>query len=102
MSIAEYLTEGKENARTGREIAAFFGCDLRTVTEQIERERRDGQPICATSRGESPGYYLAADADELQSYCDRLKGRAIELFKTRQALIRVLKQLPGADQQQGA
>lgn len=23
MSIAEYLTEGKENARTGREIAAF-------------------------------------------------------------------------------
>ena len=100
--IADFLAEGKENARTGRELATLFGCDIRTITEQIERERRDGQPICAISRGENPGYYLAADADELQNYCDRLKGRATELFKTRQALIKVLKRLPGADQRQEA
>lgn len=38
-------------------------------------------------------YYLAADADELEIYCNRLKGRAIELFKTRQALINTLRQI---------
>lgn len=53
--IADFLAEGKENARTGRELATLFGCDIRTITEQIERERRDGQPICAISRGRKPG-----------------------------------------------
>lgn len=90
--IHELLAEGAENARTGRELATVLQCSLRDITEQIERERRDGKPICAAS-GDNPGYYLAADADELQSYCDRLKGRAIELFKTRQALVNVLRQL---------
>lgn len=91
--IYELLTEGKENARTGKELAAHLGCDIRTITEQIEKERRSGQPICANSRGDAPGYFLADNADDLQDYCDRLKHRAIELFTTRQALIRVLKQL---------
>lgn len=90
--IHELLAEGAENARTGRDLATVLQCSLRDITEQIERERRDGKPICAAS-GDNPGYYLAADADELQSYCDRLKGRAIELFKTRQALVNVLRQL---------
>ena len=90
--IHELLSEGRENARTGRELARFFKCDIRAITEQIEAERRDGFPICAAS-GENPGYYLPADAEELSQYCDRLKGRAVELFKTRQALIRVLRRV---------
>lgn len=89
--ISDYLAEGRENARTGKELAAFFKCDIRDITQQIEKERRQGIPICATSTG-TPGYYIAADPDELQHYCNRLQHRAIELFKTRQALIRVLKQ----------
>ena len=88
--IHEILPAGRENARTGRELARMFNCDIRAITIQIERERRDGFPICAAS-GETPGYFLPADNEELQEYCDRLKGRAIELFKTRQALIRVLR-----------
>lgn len=90
--IHELLAEGRENARTGRELADFFKCNIRDITEQVERERREGQPICAAT-GENPGYYLAADADELETYCNRLKGRAIELFKTRQALINTLRQI---------
>lgn len=93
--IAELLAEGAENARTGKDLAALVKCDLRTVTEQIEKERREGQPICASSRGETPGYYLAANAEELEAYCNRLHGRAAELYKTRQALLKVLQQLPG-------
>ena len=92
MQIHEYLLAGKENAKTGRELAALFHCDLRKITAEIERERREGRPICATSSGENPGYYLPADDKELEAYCNRLKGRAVELFKTRQALIRVLRQ----------
>lgn len=97
--IAELLNEGAENAKTGRDLAQILGCDIRTVTEQIERERRAGKPICAASRGPKAGYYLAATQEDLQAYCDIVKGRAIELFKTRQALISVLKQLPVANQE---
>lgn len=90
--IHESLGTGKENAQTGKELALMHGCNIRDVTAQIERERRNGRPICASS-GDSPGYYLAADADELEAYCNQLKRRAIQLFKTRQALINTLRQI---------
>lgn len=96
--ISELLAAGKKNARTGKQLAEFLGVNIRDITEQIERERRAGQPICA-SMAEPHGYYLAENADELDSYCKMIKGRAIELFKTRQALIRTLKRI---QEQQGA
>ena len=89
--IYEILPAGREHALTGRELANIFNCDIRVITMQIERERRDGHPICAAS-GDNPGYFLPANNEELEAYCNRLKGRAIELFKTRQALVRVLRQ----------
>lgn len=55
--IHELLAEGRENARTGRELAQFFDCNIRDITEQVERERREGQPICVAT-GENPGYYI--------------------------------------------
>lgn len=93
--IHEYLNRGKDNPVTGRELARIFNCDIRRITIEVERERREGHPICAAS-GENPGYYLPADEYELAEYCNRLKGRAIELFKTRQALIRVLQAVQDA------
>ena len=90
--IAELLTEGRENPRTGRELARALHCDIRQVTAQIEKERREGRPICA-AMGENPGYYLPEDEKELMEYCDQLKGRAIEIFKTRAALVRVLRRI---------
>lgn len=90
--ITELLGEGAANARTGKDLAAILGCDLRDITLAVERERREGQPICARTTGKTPGYYLASNAEELEQYCNRIKGRAIELFKTRQALLRVLKE----------
>ena len=97
--IHELLAEGRENARTGRELAQYFNCNIRDITEQVEKERRDGHPICAAS-GENPGYYLAANDDELQHYCDRLKSRAIELFKTRKALVDTLRQIRDKTEQE--
>lgn len=99
--IHELLDYGRENARTGRELAEVLQCDIRQITGQIEKERREGQPICA-AMGENPGYYLAADDAELSDYCDRLKGRAVELFKTRQALIKILQGIRDSAQAQEA
>ena len=92
--ISERLQTGKENAMTGRELAAQLHCSIRVITAQIEKERREGQPICATACGKNPGYYLAETQEDIALYCAAIKRRAVELFKTRQALISVLKQLP--------
>lgn len=87
--ITELLSEGAASARTGKELAILLSCDIRDITAAVERERRQGQPICAAS-GENPGYYLAANAEELENYCSRLHHRAAELYKTRRALLNVL------------
>lgn len=47
-------------------------------------------PICAncdTDKGQQ-GYYLPANQEELEEYCNSLKRRAIEIFKTRQAILK--------------
>ena len=75
--IHEILPAGRENALSGRALATMFNCDIRAITVQIEKERREGQPICAAS-GDNPGYYLAADPDELKNYCDRQLQAAID------------------------
>lgn len=90
--IAELLSVGTENARTGKELAIVLSCNIRDITEQIERERREGQPICATTGGRNAGYFLAGNAEELEKYCRRLNKRAGEMQKTRRALLNVLSQ----------
>lgn len=88
--IQELLSPGKDNARTAKELARALKCTNRDITAAIERERRNGAAICA-SCGSVPGYYLAANAEELETYCNRLKSRAIEIFKTRKALTDIMR-----------
>jgi hypothetical protein len=71
-------------------MAEFFGTSYRRITQAIERERRNGAPICAKSEGETRGFYLAADEDELRQYCRRLRRREAEIRKTRQALEKII------------
>lgn len=92
--VKELLLEGRENAQSGRDLAARLGCTIRDLTATIEHERRAGVPICAHS-GRNPGYYLAANKEELQEYCDALAHRAGEMDKTRAACIGTLDTLPG-------
>ena len=91
--IYEMLAEGAENARTGKEICKLLDITPRDLTAAIERERRQGQPICA-STGSTPGYFLAANQDEMQRYCRSLLHRAGEIHKTRRACIKTLDKLP--------
>lgn len=92
--IAEVLNHGAKHAKSGRTLARMFQTDIRTITATIERERRDGKPICASYERESHGYYLAETDNELKSYCRILEHRANEMQQTRQALMAI--QLPEA------
>lgn len=91
--IAEYLQEGSENARTGKELCFLLGITSRDLTAAIERERRAGKPICA-STGSNPGYFLAADKTEMKRYCNSLFRRAGEIHKTRRACLKTMEELP--------
>ncbi len=79
------LLMNEANPLTGKDISELTGLQKREVEAMIQKERREGFPICATSRG----YYLATTPEELNRYCAKLKRQAIEVFKTRQALIKL-------------
>lgn len=96
MFISDFLSKGKENAVTAKELCNILDIKERDLTQAIERERRQGQPICA-SCGKVPGYFLAANKAEMQEYCDSLYRRAGEIHKTRKACIVTLKELPAED-----
>lgn len=92
-TITDHLLKGSNKARTARELATRLKCTRREISERIERERREGQPICATCDPEHPGYYLADTADEIQKYCSKLHRRAGEIYKTRAALLKTAETL---------
>ncbi len=95
--IYEILLEGKENAITAKDIAKLFGWkDTRDVSEQIERERREGKPIAA-SCGKNPGYYIATDRETMQRYCNSLLHRMGEIAATRQGCLKSMEGLPDSE-----
>lgn len=99
--IAEILYTGRENVQTGKSLCALLNLKMRELTQEIEQERRDGQPICASTGG-NPGYFLAANKGEMQRYCKSLLRRAGEIHKTRKACIETIDSLPegGAEDEQ--
>lgn len=84
--IAPLLQTGKGTAITGRELAQLLGLTARDITAAVERERKDGSPICASTDADAPGYYLPADREELNSYICALAHRVLEMRKTLDAL----------------
>lgn len=91
--VKEMLSLGADNARTASELCEYLGITLRELTAEIERERRNGVAICA-STGSNPGYYLAANQEEMQQYCNRLSHRIKEIHKTREACLNTINTLP--------
>ena len=81
------LPTGRDNAITGRDLAAVLGWELRDITKEVMRLRRLGVPIAAYCTGQSRGYALAdSTTDELETYCKRFRGRLSEISKTYSAL----------------
>lgn len=86
MYVTSMLLIGAENAQTGKELATRLGVSVRDLVDQIARERREGSPICA-SNDENKGYFLAANREEMQRYCQSLERREAEIRKTREACL---------------
>lgn len=95
--IHEILPIGKENAIPGRDLMSMLGLkDLRELTQLVERERKDGFPICASTSGEK-GYYLAADATELEEYIKSLGRRIHNVGRTMTHLEDTLLRMTGQE-----
>ena len=96
--ISKYLLCGQQNAVTLRQIVKLSELDNRTARRMIEIERRMGTPICSNNQ---TGYYLAADATELERFIRSMQHRAGEIWKTARALDDTLKHLDGQERMEG-
>ena len=96
--VHEVLLTGAQNAIEGATLAAALGFkDRRSLSKQIERERRSGQPICAAVSGNSRGYYMADNPYELQWYIRALDRRMREVRRTRDACGLTLQRMTGQE-----
>ena len=75
----------ESNPMTGTTLAYVLGLEKRELEYIIQRERREGYPICANSSG----YYMATTPEEIDRYCAKLKRQAMTIFTTRQAIIKL-------------
>ena len=78
MQIQELLNTGRNNAVSARYLCGITGLDRRTLSAAIARERKHGAAICAATE-EPAGFFIAANADELASYCRSLASREKEI-----------------------
>ena len=85
--VADCLSVGREQAHTASELSEWLGVKDREITKAIERARLHGAPICANCNGDRPGYYLAANADELHEYLQSFKRRRRNIVRTEAALM---------------
>ena len=92
--ISDYLLTGAENAQCGRDLCSMLRINSRELRHAIEQERRAGKPICSSSNTQHPGYFLAANKSEMQTFCRSLFHRAGEIHKTRKACIKAIDSLP--------
>lgn len=91
--IQELLSAGAENALPGRYLCGLLEITLRDLTQAIERERREGAPICASTQPPY-GYFLASNRAEMEGYCRSLTHRIGEINQTRRACLATLDRLP--------
>ena len=92
--VFEILETGRQNAKTGRELCDKLHITKRELGRAIESERRAGRPICSTSDSTKPGYFIAANRDEMRLFCNSLSKRAGEIQKTRRACADTIDGLP--------
>lgn len=98
-TVLTTLMCGESNALTAQEIADILALkDTRTVTRRIERARRSGLPVCATS---SSGYYLAMDVGEFSRYVKSLTNRLNNIAETQRHCVDTLNRWTGQETVEG-
>lgn len=93
--VYEILNHGAENAQSATDLCKVLGVQRRELVAAVQRERKAGKPICASTSG-SMGYFIAADQDEMTRYCESLLHRENEITAVRKACLTAAQQLPAA------
>lgn len=101
VKVSDLLAVGKENARSSDDLCSLLGISKRELTQAVNRERRAGAPICASSDSKHHGYYLAENKEEMQRFCRSLFHRAGEIHKTRRACLASMENLPESETSNG-
>ena len=97
VAVADVLPHGAGNAVDGQTLATAMGFkSVRELSKRIERERRAGQPICASVSGERRGYFMG-DPNELWLYLRSLDRRLREVRRTRDACEDTLRRMTGQE-----
>ena len=81
--IEGYLGRGQDAAVPLQQLVNWTGLDGRTVRKQIEAERRRYIPILSDN---IHGYYLASTKDEAFRFVRSMRGRAMEILATADAI----------------
>lgn len=81
---------GRDNGITAAALARETGMEERDVRDKISQLREDSHAICAHP---STGYFIAANAEELEETCQFLRGRAMHSLH----LEAKLRKIPMAD-----
>lgn len=92
IKITDFITEGRDSARTAKELCEITGLKTRDFFAHIETARRAGFPICA-AKGKNPGFYLAESREELQAYIEMLTRQEKTTRETRIACAHSLDDL---------
>lgn len=80
--IIDLLMVGEENAITCKKLADISESDPREIRECINRERLQGEPICASSKG----YFKPKTIDDLKKTTSRLFKQSREVRKVAVAM----------------
>lgn len=100
--VHELLGTGAETAITGKDLAVILGLkDTRELTRHIERERKDGFPICASTNSDTPGYYLAESPAEFERYIHFLNRRLKHVRATMESCQDTLLRMAGQTTAEG-
>ena len=91
--VIDFLKRGKENAIPSRALAKMVGCkSVRDLRDLVAKERQQGAVILSTSRN-GGGYYLPANAEEVQEFIRTLDARARHTFLALRSARKYLKEL---------
>lgn len=101
-AVSAILPHGAASAVDSLTLVNMLGYkDRRELTQQIERERQAGRPICAVTSGDHRGYFLPVDAGELAQYISSIDRRIRAISRTRNACGETLRRMIGQEQIEG-
>ena len=90
--IAEVLSDSTRKTSM-EELCIMFGMTDRAIRLQIARERRAGQPICASSAYGDSGYFLGDTPEEIDRQVRSLGSRIKELQAVQRAMRKTAQKL---------